>query len=151
MSVLPQAQQHTDERQARTEEPADVGLGTSLDLSAGVREFLPEKHGVLIGGRWTPSSSGETFAVENPANEQTIAHVARGGPADIDRAVKAARKAFAEGAGTGITPSGRGRVIWRGLAGRAGNWRVFYPRFVLDGPMSKSPFGVMRAFGVKRL
>ncbi len=88
-------------------------MTASLDLSAGVREFLPEKHGVLIGGRWTPSSSGETFAVENPANEQTIAHVARGGPADIDRAVKAARKAFDEGPWTGITPSERGRLIWK--------------------------------------
>ena len=58
-----------------------------------VRSFLDDKHGLLIGGRWLPAASGETFAVENPAREQRIAEVARGGPEDIDRAVAAARRA----------------------------------------------------------
>ena len=44
-----------------------------------VSSFLKEDHQLLIGDRWVPSASGETFAVENPAKEQTIATVARSG------------------------------------------------------------------------
>ncbi len=42
---------------------------------ASTTSFLGEKHGLLIGGRWIPAASGETFAVENPATEDSIAHV----------------------------------------------------------------------------
>ncbi|MDH3214171.1 MAG: aldehyde dehydrogenase family protein, partial [Myxococcales bacterium] len=78
-----------------------------------VRSFLDEKHGLLIGGRFVPAASGETFAVENPAREETIARVARGGAEDIDRAVKAARRAFEEGPWRRANPSERGRLLWR--------------------------------------
>jgi phenylacetaldehyde dehydrogenase len=77
-----------------------------------VSAFLDEKHGLLIGGRWVPAASGESFAVENPACEQRIAEVARGGPEDIDRAVAAARHAFEEGPWSRINPSERGRLLW---------------------------------------
>ena len=60
-----------------------------------------------------PAASGETFAVENPAREETIAHVARGGAEDIDRAVKAARRAFDEGSWRRSNPSERGKLLWR--------------------------------------
>jgi len=78
-----------------------------------VKEFIGEKHGLLIGGRWTPAASGETFAVENPANEQTIAHAAKAGAEDIDRAVKAARHAFDQGPWRNMNPSERGRLLWK--------------------------------------
>lgn len=58
-----------------------------------------ETTGLFIGGRWTPSESGETFAALNPAYESTVADIASGAPADVDRAVGAARQAaeaFAE-------------------------------------------------------
>jgi phenylacetaldehyde dehydrogenase len=78
-----------------------------------VTSFLAEKHQLLIGGRWLPAASGESFAVENPARESVIAQVARGGSEDIDRAVRAARAAFEEGAWRRITPSERGKLIWK--------------------------------------
>ncbi|MCZ6712716.1 MAG: aldehyde dehydrogenase family protein [Deltaproteobacteria bacterium] len=78
-----------------------------------VTSFLAEKHQLLIGGRWLPAASGESFAVENPARETVIAHVARGGSEDIDRAVRAARAAFEEGAWRRITPSERGQLLWK--------------------------------------
>ena len=78
-----------------------------------VTSFLAEKHQLLIGGRWLPAASGESFAVENPARETVIAHVARGGSEDIDRAVRAARVAFEEGAWRRITPSERGQLLWK--------------------------------------
>ncbi|HEY3524468.1 MAG TPA: gamma-aminobutyraldehyde dehydrogenase [Candidatus Limnocylindrales bacterium] len=51
----------------------------------------------LIGGRWVDSASGQTIDVENPANGQVIARVPRSGPEDVDRAVKAAQKAWDDG------------------------------------------------------
>ena len=52
---------------------------------------------MLIGGRWCNSANGKTFATINPATEEVIAEVAEGDAADIDLAVKAARKAFESG------------------------------------------------------
>jgi len=78
-----------------------------------VDAFLQEKHTLLIGGRFTPAAEGETFAVENPARDEVIAHVARGGARDIDTAVAAARKAFEHGPWRGMNPSERGQLLWR--------------------------------------
>lgn len=47
-----------------------------------------------IDGRWTPSSSTETFAVENPASEESLAYVPAGNAEDVDRAVQAAHRAL---------------------------------------------------------
>src|ERR1700721_578218 len=52
-------------------------------------------------------------ATPNPATGETLAHVAEGGAEDIDRAVRAARKAFDDGPWSKMTPSERGRIIWR--------------------------------------
>jgi phenylacetaldehyde dehydrogenase len=77
-----------------------------------VDAFLHEKHGLLIGGRFEPAADGETFAVENPAREDTLAQVARGRPRDVDRAVDTARRAFEEGPWRRMNPSERGRLLW---------------------------------------
>ena len=52
---------------------------------------------LLIDGQWRDSVSGKTFETINPATEEVIAQVAEGDAADIDLAVKAARKAFDSG------------------------------------------------------
>src|SRR5262249_47974504 len=49
---------------------------------------------ILIDGEWLDAASGKTFASINPATGELLAHVAEGDAADIDRAVKAARRAF---------------------------------------------------------
>jgi len=48
----------------------------------------------FIGGEWVNSASGETLAVENPANGQVIANVQASSAEDVDRAVEAAATAF---------------------------------------------------------
>jgi phenylacetaldehyde dehydrogenase len=78
-----------------------------------VSSFLDEKHQLLIGGRWLPAAAGETFAVENPARETSIARVARGRAEDVDRAVAAARSAFDEGPWPHTNPSERGQLLWK--------------------------------------
>ncbi len=50
---------------------------------------------LFIGGRWQPPASREWFPTLNPANGQALAQVAQAGPADVDKAVRAARRALA--------------------------------------------------------
>jgi len=52
---------------------------------------------LYINGEWADSASGKTFPTINPATEEVICQVAEGDKADVDRAVKAARQAFAIG------------------------------------------------------
>jgi acyl-CoA reductase-like NAD-dependent aldehyde dehydrogenase len=66
----------------------------------------------LIGGKWVPSKSGKTFETINPANEEVLALIAEGDKADVDEAVKAARKAYEDGKWGKITPHQRAR--WQG-------------------------------------
>ena len=50
----------------------------------------------FIDGEWVePSGGAEPLDVINPANEEVCGHIALGNDEDVDRAVKAARKAFA--------------------------------------------------------
>ena len=51
---------------------------------------------MLIGGAWVGSLSGATLNVENPAKRTPIADIPRGNAADVDFAVQAATRAFAE-------------------------------------------------------
>jgi aldehyde dehydrogenase (NAD+) len=68
---------------------------------------------MLIGGKWVDSVSGKTFATINPATGETICQIAEGDKADIDLAVKAARKAFEQGPWPKMNASDRGRLLHR--------------------------------------
>ncbi|HLJ10713.1 MAG TPA: aldehyde dehydrogenase family protein [Planctomycetaceae bacterium] len=68
---------------------------------------------MLIDGKWCDAKSGKTFATYNPATEEKIADVAEGDAADIDRAAKAARKAFESGDWPKMDARDRGRLIGR--------------------------------------
>ena len=68
---------------------------------------------LFIGGKWLDSVSGKTFPTINPATGETICHVAEGDKADIDLAVKAARKAFEQGPWPKMNASDRGRLLHR--------------------------------------
>jgi 1-pyrroline dehydrogenase len=67
------------------------------------------KHQNLIGGEWVDSSSGETMEVLNPATGETIAEVPNSSAEDVDRAVKAAKKALPEWLET--TPGERAELL----------------------------------------
>ncbi len=68
---------------------------------------------LLIDGKWVDAISGKTFVTINPATEEVIAEVAEGDAADIDLAVKAARKAFESGPWSKMDARDRGRLIYR--------------------------------------
>ncbi len=85
---------HRQER-ARRQLPGDDGLGGTL----------------LIGGSWQPATDGSTFAVENPASEDTLAVVDDAGAADACRALDAAVDAAPVWAAT--PPRERGELLRR--------------------------------------
>ena len=68
---------------------------------------------MLIGGQWVESASGKTFDTINPSTGEVLAKVAEGDSEDINRAVAAARKAFESGSWPKLTPSQRGRLLWK--------------------------------------
>jgi phenylacetaldehyde dehydrogenase len=82
-------------------------------LDRDVETFIGSPRQLFINGQWCDAASGKTFETPNPATGQTLARVAEGSAEDIDRAVRAARRAFEEGPWGRMTPSERGRIIWR--------------------------------------
>ena len=64
----------------------------AIQAAAGIR--LPIRHQLFIDGRFVDAESGETLATLNPHDNSTIAEVAMAGPADVDKAVAAATRAF---------------------------------------------------------
>jgi phenylacetaldehyde dehydrogenase len=84
-----------------------------LTLPAGIREFLDRDKKMLVGGDWVSAVSGDTLEVLDPATGRVIAAVPAAGPADVDRAVAAARAAFDHGPWRTMGPSQRGQMVWR--------------------------------------
>jgi phenylacetaldehyde dehydrogenase len=82
-------------------------------LTSAVSRFIGQPRKLLIDGKWIAAESGKTFSVINPATGKVIAQVAEADKQDIDKAVKAARKAFESGPWPSMSPSARGRLIHR--------------------------------------
>ena len=75
--------------------------------------FFAEVHKLFIDGKWVDSDSGQTIDVTNPATGQVIAKVQAASAADIDKAVKAARKAFESGVWPTLNGTERAKLLWR--------------------------------------
>ncbi|MBS4173124.1 aldehyde dehydrogenase family protein [Bacillus sp. FJAT-49736] len=86
---------------------------TLLSLDERVEKFLQGKKKLFINGEFVESATGKTFDTPNPATGETLATVYEGGPEDIDRAVKAARKAFDEGKWSKMSASARSRLMYK--------------------------------------
>ncbi|HYF18222.1 MAG TPA: aldehyde dehydrogenase family protein [Ramlibacter sp.] len=69
----------------------------------------PLRHQLFIDGRFTDAASGETLPTLNPHDNSVIAHVAMAGREDVDRAVAAAQKAFANW--SRMAAADRGRIL----------------------------------------
>lgn len=82
-------------------------------LDQNVSKFVSKTQKILINGKWVEAASGKTFTTFNPSTGEVLSRVAEGDKEDIDRAVKAARVAFESGPWSKITPSERGRIIWK--------------------------------------
>jgi phenylacetaldehyde dehydrogenase len=85
----------------------------TVTLDRDVEIFTRAPRQLFIDGQWTDAASGKSFETPNPATGETLAYIAEGDAEDINRAVRAARKAFESGPWSRMTPSERGRIIWR--------------------------------------
>jgi betaine-aldehyde dehydrogenase len=70
------------------------------------------RYQMFINGKFINAASGKTFNVFDPATEAIIATCPAGGPADVDRAAKAAKTAF-YAVWRGTTAQDRGRLLFR--------------------------------------
>ena len=70
-----------------------------------------KKHRMLVDGAWLDPATGEWFESVNPYTAQPWALIPRGGSADVDRAVAAARKAFYSKEWRGLNASARGALL----------------------------------------
>jgi betaine-aldehyde dehydrogenase len=66
-----------------------------------------------IDGEWVPAASGKTLEVLNPATREVIARAPDSGPEDVDRAVRAARRAFDQDGWPSVSARERGRILFR--------------------------------------
>ncbi len=68
---------------------------------------------LFVGGKFVPAASGATFTTYEPATGGVLTEVAKAGPADVDAAAQAARRAFDAGPWPRMNPFDRGRVLQR--------------------------------------
>jgi aldehyde dehydrogenase (NAD+) len=73
---------------------------------------IKERYGLFIGGKDVAASDGQTFSTVNPATEEKLADVARATAADMDKAVRAARRAFRRSWGT-LSGKERAKYLFR--------------------------------------
>ena len=93
----------------------EIGMDT-LELDPRLRHataFLGKEPLMLIDGELVSAASGKIFAVYNPASGAIIANVPAADKADVDLAVAAARRAFDERRWAKVSPSERGRILWK--------------------------------------
>src|ERR1039458_6499371 len=85
--------------------PREMTQFMTVTLDRNVESFIGSPRQLFINRQWGDAPSG-------PTTGETLARIAEGAAEDIDRAVRAARKAFEEGPWSRMTPSERGRIIW---------------------------------------
>ena len=73
---------------------------------------VEKKYELFIGGDFVKPASGKYFDTINPATEERLSRVALANDTDVDRAVKAARKAY-RGPWSRMKPAERGKYIYR--------------------------------------
>src|ERR1700681_3818900 len=86
---------------------------SSVHMDDKVTSYISKNRKMLINGQWVEAASGKTFETYNPATGEVLARVAEGDRADIDLAVQAARRAFESGPWPDLSPSERGRLLWK--------------------------------------
>ncbi|PLT34438.1 aldehyde dehydrogenase family protein [Bacillus sp. V5-8f] len=85
----------------------------TLEISEKLQKFLQGPKKLYINGQFVESASRKTFATPNPATGETLAEVYEADQADIDLAVKAARKAFDEGPWSKMGTAARSRLMYK--------------------------------------
>lgn len=82
------------------------------ELLATTQAFIQRAPRMLIGGEWVEAADGQTMPLHNPATGDVLCVVPKATPADVDRAVLAARQAFDDSAWTRTRPRERQNLLW---------------------------------------
>src|SRR5882724_5772914 len=93
-----------------------MATATTSKVASNGKTKLPVKirqTKMLIDGKWVDAQSGKTFETLNPSTGEVIANVAEGDKADVDKAAKAARKAFEKGPWKKMNARERGRILYK--------------------------------------
>ncbi len=87
-----------------------------MSATATMERIAPPKvtdRKMLIDGKWVDAASGKTFETINPATGDIICRVAEADAADVDLAVKAARRALENKPWARMAPAERGRLLYK--------------------------------------
>ena len=76
-------------------------------------EFLKKNHNHMINGNWQNSSNDRILDVINPATKEVVSKVQLAGKDEVDLACKSARESFDKGVWKDMTPSNRGKILWK--------------------------------------
>lgn len=79
--------------------------------SASIAKIQPE-YDLFINGKWVKPAGGKYFSTISPSSEKELAKVAEAGAEDVDKAVKAARKAY-QSVWSKLSPKERAKYIFR--------------------------------------
>jgi aldehyde dehydrogenase (NAD+) len=99
---------------ARRPDTAAIPTGWEYAPAPESRDIvrLEDRYGLFIGGQFVEPLSNERYTTIDPAREEPLAEVAQAGKADVDRAVKAARQAYAK-RWSRLRPSERAKYLFR--------------------------------------
>src|SRR6266576_5983646 len=91
-------------------------FGDKWDYAPAPEDFknyvIAPRHELFVGGKFVPPGSGKYFESVNPATEEKLTEIAAADAEDVDRAVKAARRAY-EKVGSQMPGRERGKYLYR--------------------------------------
>lgn len=99
----------------KSKAPAPLDFGAAWDYAPAPESIpvnLKSRYDLFIGGKFVAPAGGAYFESINPATEEKLTEIADGGKADVNKAVKAARKAL-EGPWGKMPAAERGKYIYR--------------------------------------
>ena len=76
-------------------------------------KFLEKNHNHMINGNWYNSSNDSILDVINPATKEVVSKVQLAGKDEVESACKSARESFDKGIWKDMTPSNRGKILWK--------------------------------------
>lgn len=89
---------------AKTNKNERIEWNYSSSIEGTSHIQLQKKYDLFIGGKFVKPNSGKYFETINPASGEVLASVAQADETDVDKAVKAARKAYDD--------------VWKNLSGK---------------------------------
>ncbi|MCO4850525.1 aldehyde dehydrogenase DhaS [Bacillus vallismortis] len=85
----------------------------TMQVTKRLETFLQGTKKLYIDGKFVPSDSGATFDTPNPATGETLMTLYKAQAGDVDKAVKAARKAFDQGEWRTMSSASRSRLMYK--------------------------------------